>query len=228
MKSKKELENELRFLDAEIQATNENLRKLELRRQELTKAMAAVNESEATHSLLNSIFEINQDNAIYCTLSSNTKTTPIIDSFYHSEMPYLVFENMFELVNDTGFAKVSLVISKSHVGVKYHNSGLTMTDLKKVSQSYFFKSTLDFSQPESRKYPLYQELDTINKRMQLGEKAKAFPFQMPCLLGGQTYSNQSGYGSAYYGDDLVYEGTLYGETTKFLIIGVIVENSFFK
>ena len=31
MKSKKELENELRFLDAEIQATNENLKKLELR-----------------------------------------------------------------------------------------------------------------------------------------------------------------------------------------------------
>ena len=44
-----------------------------------------------------------------------------------------------------------------------------------------------------------------------------------CHLGGQTFMNQTGYGSEYEGDMLVHEGTLYGEVTDFQIIGVIVE-----
>lgn len=46
---------------------------------------------------------------------------------------------------------------------------------------------------------------------------------MPCHLGGQTFMNQTGYGSENEGDMLVHEGTLYGEVTDFQIIGVIVE-----
>lgn len=52
---------------------------------------------------------------------------------------------------------------------------------------------------------------------------KVVPFEKPCILGGQTNRNRIGYGWEYNGSDLVYEGTLYGETTKFLIIGVIIE-----
>ena len=48
-------------------------------------------------------------------------------------------------------------------------------------------------------------------------------FETPFLLRAQNSSNRTGYGNEYNGYDLVYEGTLYGETTKYAFIGVIIE-----
>lgn len=52
---------------------------------------------------------------------------------------------------------------------------------------------------------------------------RGYSLESSCHLGGQTFMNQTGYGSEYEGDMLVHEGTLYGEVTDFQIIGVIVE-----
>ena len=68
---------------------------------------------------------------------------------------------------------------------------------------------------------LFKELSRIPEG-KIKEGAR-IPFTMPCHLGGQTFMNQTGYGSEYEGDMLVHEGTLYGEVTDFQIIGVIVE-----
>ena len=56
------------------------------------------------------------------------------------------------------------------------------------------------------------------------EPNQAIAFDLPIRLRGQTYANQTGFGSEYNGDELVYQGTLYGETTDFYIIGLIVKN----
>ena len=47
-------------------------------------------------------------------------------------------------------------------------------------------------------------------------------FEKPYLLRAQNSNNRTGYGNEYYGYDLVYQGTLYGETTNYAFVGVIL------
>lgn len=51
----------------------------------------------------------------------------------------------------------------------------------------------------------------------------ALAFKVPFEIGGQTYKDQTGYGSYYEGDDCIYEGTYYGQTTSFYVVGIIVD-----
>lgn len=44
-------------------------------------------------------------------------------------------------------------------------------------------------------------------------------FDNPISINAQSSSNRTGYGNEYYYDTLVYEGTKYGETSQFPIIG---------
>lgn len=48
-------------------------------------------------------------------------------------------------------------------------------------------------------------------------------FKKPYHLRAQTSANRTGYGNIYEGYDLVLEGTLYGETTDYLIVGVMAQ-----
>ncbi len=50
------------------------------------------------------------------------------------------------------------------------------------------------------------------------------PFAKPCRLGGQTYGDQTGFGWEFRNGEVVREGKPYGDTTTFLIIGIIVED----
>lgn len=52
---------------------------------------------------------------------------------------------------------------------------------------------------------------------------KEIIFTKPYLLRAQNTSNRTGYGSEYNGDFLVHQGTLYGETTRYAFVGVIME-----
>lgn len=67
---------------------------------------------------------------------------------------------------------------------------------------------------------IFQEI--INLKESRIKTGAQLAFEYPCLLGGQTFDNQTGFGSEFYGNELISEGTLYGETTDFIIIGVIV------
>ena len=44
-------------------------------------------------------------------------------------------------------------------------------------------------------------------------------FDPAVVLNAQNSKNRSGYGNEYYRDELIYEGTLYGETTEYVITG---------
>lgn len=96
-----------------------------------------------------------------------------------------------------------------------------MTDLKKNIRAFISETSRSYLQTGSRLYPLYRELVAASKKDV--NKGDIVPFERPCLIGGQTFSDQTGFGSEYYGGDLVYQGKEYGETTKFLMIGVIID-----
>ena len=55
------------------------------------------------------------------------------------------------------------------------------------------------------------------------EGEKVIRFTKPYLLRAQNSSNRTGYGSEYNGYDLVYQGTLYGETTRYAFVGVMLD-----
>ena len=44
-------------------------------------------------------------------------------------------------------------------------------------------------------------------------------FDNPISINAQSSSNRTGYGNEYYYDTLIYEGTKYGETSEFPIVG---------
>jgi hypothetical protein len=68
----------------------------------------------------------------------------------------------------------------------------------------------------------------INNYLENGgtlENGKTIMFKTCYLLSAQNSANRTGYGNIYYGDELVHEGTLYGETTSYAFAGVQIIDS---
>ena len=219
MFSKEEIKAMIAEDDNKIEKFKNEIEIIEDHKASLENMLIEINKSEATQRLLNSINEVNENNSIHVQLNADTKTTPIMDCFNFSDKKFLVFDDAFFLKKC--LRRVSLVIAKDFHGVNYRYNGLTMTDLKKIVKSFILDDILKYLNKDSREYPLYQELIVVSKKLKEDKTKKIMAFQKPCMIGGQTFSNQSGYGSEYYGEDQIYQGTLYGETTKFMIIGGI-------
>lgn len=220
MKNKDELQAKISQIDDQIQKLKEKLENLADERYEYEQELIKVARAEKTAELLNSIFEITEGNAQFQRLYSDTATTPIIDQFANSDKRFLVFTWAFCL--SPGWKHVSLVITKSGLGINYENNGLVLTDLKKAVGETVSEHSYFLLHDSSRLFPLYRELITVNKKAPA--KGEIVPFERACLIGGQTFKDQTGFGSEYCGSNLVYKGKEYGETTKFVIIGVIVED----
>lgn len=148
-----------------------------------------------------------EENTLSYHLFSYTKTTPIMDNFYNDKQKdFLVFRGVF-------YNKDLVIIrGQNNVSAKDVPS-LTMTELKTYNSKH--------CTPE-RMYPLLEEIKKYNNsKLKHGQRVQ---FDKPIPLGGQTYANQTGYGSIWnwsYGIGSCIEGTYYGEVTKFLIIGFI-------
>ncbi len=163
--------------------------------------------------------EIKPENSTEVYLTSSTKTTPIMDKFFDSEKKYLIFKQAFTII--PGFTRISLIVAKSGRVKEYRDGGMTATNLKEHYGQYLDMDYYERYRHNERMFPLWDELFKINeKRRSVGE---IVPLETPCMLNAQTKSNQSGYGSIYYGEQLLREGTLYGETTPFAIIAVRID-----
>lgn len=223
MQKKQELLEMLAKLDEKIQALEAELDQLGEQRWDIDAEITSIEKQENTQSLLECIFKISPENAMRVQLDSGTKTTPIMEEFCHSQKDYLVFEQLFWMRTDRSWNRVSLVVAKCRGRLNMRGSNLTMTDLKKMAGCSITEDALRWVKEAERAYPLYQELSGIAKKLRDGTVSNVMPFELPCLLKGQTFSNQTGYGSRYCGEELTHEGTLYGETTSFLMIGVLFE-----
>ena len=225
MESKAELQAKIDKIDARIGELQAEIKSLEQQRFELRQEIEKIDSDERTAQYLSSIFEVTPENTQYADLSPTTRTTPIIDRFAKSDKRFLVFSRVFRL-NFKSYTSyngipVSLVVAKSKPGIHFKSNGLVMTDLKKASGSYVSELSGHLANERSRLHPLYQELARVGqKRPAMGE---IVPFENVCLIGGQTFDDQTDFGTIYFGPDVVLEGKKYGETTSFAIIGVIVE-----
>lgn len=216
-----EFQKQIKQLDKDIQQQQEAIKELENERDKLKSKISEIDRQAKTEMFLGCAHELTDENSRKVWLNSSTGTTRVMDSFNNSDKQFLVFRNMFAYKQKKKW--VSLVVVRKEPGISYINTRLTMTDLKKECRTYISKQRINRIGKNSRIYPLLLELYNLPIDALTPEKS-ILSFEKPCLLGGQTYSDRTGYGWEYHGGNLVYVGTEYGETTKFLIIGAIVEN----
>lgn len=221
MNKKDTIEREICDAEKQINEFNKKIKELHNKIALLKEELKEIITEETTFNMLHNIC-ITKNNSTYKILKKSTRTTPIMDEFSSSDKKYLIFNHTFFLTKNS--KHVSLIVTKFDKNIHYNsNKGLTMTNLKTAISEikYISKRTLEITSPNEREYPLYQELVKIDQsKISSGQ---IIPFNTPVLLGGQTFSDQTGFGSEYCGDQIVWQGKEYGETTKFLIIAVIIE-----
>lgn len=173
-----------------------------------------------TLEALYSVFSINEENSITEKLDRYTRTTPIMNRFALSEKEFLIIPRAYSI--GAAWHHVSLIVKKARGNLSYIDNGLVMTDLKQDVGAILYPGCLSMMSKKSRRYPLYSQL------IKLGEfplnKGNVMPFLIPCRLGGQTYANQTIVGWKFQNGEVIREGTPYGETTTFLIVGILVED----
>lgn len=208
--TKEDVQRKIDVVRGEIERLQEEERSL---KKELRKIIV----DENTQLLLGEVYEADSNNSMYVRLHEGTRTTPIMDQFYNSDKRFLIFDRIFSVGEN--WTRVSLVVTKGRRDVHMIDSKLTMTDLKKHAGMTVSKTYLETHSKTSRFYSLAQEMLTASSKLK-ADRSKV-SFETPIRLGGQIYANQTGYGSTYEGTFQVSQGTLYGETTGFNVIGII-------
>lgn len=158
-----------------------------------------------------SMLKISSENCMTVTLRRQTKTTQIIDEFYHSDKDFLRLMTWWQC-NQVDM--INLIVTRGYDNIEYnHVSAPTITELKQHSSGYMYEESF----PESMK-PLIAEIRKIctNNTLKLNDIVL---FDKPFPLRAQIYANQSGFGWEWEWGNLVSEGTLYGETTLFYVGG---------
>lgn len=193
--------DDLDRLNARIDNLSDQIEALYTKQEELQKERDKIIADRNTKALLNSIPNINEQNSMQTFLFNDTKTTPIMDEFRKKE--FLII-NHFEWYNSLAYGAYDLIIVHYKPSISFVKTNLTMTKLK--------QNQWDFS-----------ALDKAIKSIDASsfEKNGYASFEVPILISGQTSANQTGYGDIYNGEELVVEGTKYGETTSYFAIGVL-------
>lgn len=178
------------------------LRDLEEKAENTKKKIAEIDsEFERLAAYENSPIE-NRTLKVY--VNDQSKTIKLFDQFdeltpegYYHYSRMLIRESAY--YNGCFF---DLIVER--LGDRESVGNITMTEFKKDERGNLYK----YVDQELKKHGNYTVGDTIY-------------FSKPFLLRAQNSRNRSGYGSMYNGDTLVYEGTLYGETTKYGFVGAI-------
>lgn len=175
------------------------------------------------------------------TLSKNTGTVKLLDDFDKSGEEYLKLMDVFyirEENNAKDFYYLNLFIS--HKNLKRISSHITMSNLKEVAGTFIRVddiieiNSLDYQRVPKMSLPMYHFLfhqkeaflNAIHTMQENNIKESGIiPFEPAIALNAQNSSNRTGYGNEYHYDNLVYAGTLYGETTEYIIEGFQLEKN---
>lgn len=155
----------------------------------------------------------------------DTRTISLMDEFERrnekGEKVYsaLVLRDVFGIKYRKKLYFISLTIErKPHEGICVNNS-LTFTDLKQLLLDHVFKTD------DRGKYKVVDAVLDELKHLDaasFNEGTVVCKFPIPVKFNAQNSSNRSGYGNRYCGEELVYEGTLYGETTDYIFTGATI------
>lgn len=203
-------------IQSEIDRIHEEILRLTEQENYLKKELHSAITDENTLALLNETMDVDDENSMAVSLNEYTKTTPIMDEFWNSQKRFLVFKNIFSI--GKSWTRSSLIVVRARNGCKARGLNLTMTELKKRAGIVMTDDYIKRVPENSRFYALASELSIAAQK--ITPDSEFIPFESPVRLGGQTFANQTGYGSIYEGTYQISQGTLYGETTGFYIIGI--------
>lgn len=167
-------------------------------------------------------------------------TIKILDKYIESKEQYFKILDNFKIVHNDIVYDVNFVISNKMIqGTKIVKTNITMTEFKKIfDRTYILKdmnkymdnaSLLNRTNIPKINLPVYDFILCFYKHLQnnfdnklLNELIK---FENPISINAQSSDNRTGYGNEYYYDELVYEGTKYGETNEYPIVGYIINEN---
>lgn len=147
-------------------------------------------------------------------LYNDTSTVKLLDEYCSSKKDFLILKNQFWLKNNRTY--VSLIITASNNYIDAEKTQPTMTELKQNSGKIVHLINCN------RLNPLLKEIELIDKENKSLAEGSIFAFNCPYLIGGQTSLNRTGYGCEWIGGGDYIEGTLYGEVTDFMVVGILI------
>lgn len=136
------------------------------------------------------------------------------DENYNKKYDTLELTDLFCIQYRKKLYWISLLLQRMPKNISYIDSSLTFTDMKKLLLEMVFT----VNKKDSYKV-LHEVFEGIKGVCKIDSKETKYIFPVPVKFNAQNSGNRSGYGNRYYGEDLVYEGTLYGETTDYMFIG---------
>lgn len=132
-------------------------------------------------------------------------------------------ENLLAYTNSNKVFNYALIIER---GKNEETVGsITMTSLK---NGYLNPNVYVTKEKESKVVLLKEHVGneiTEDVYDEYVDSGKPYFFSKPYQLRAQNSNNKSGYGNIYYGDVLIHEGTKYGETSRYIIVGIFVFKS---
>lgn len=119
----------------------------------------------------------------------------------------LLLQDVFTVLIDEISYQADILIARKPYEMPWCNIGITFTTLRKqIAYHTFTLTDTDLIDPV---------LQTLNVLRQ-DKRLRDIPID-PVILKAQNSRNRSGYGSSFRGRQLSRPGTLYGETTPYLI-----------
>lgn len=162
---------------------------------------------------------LHKKNTFSRQLNKDTKTVDLLDDFCSSGKDFLLLRNQFYL--NSYYYTASLIITRKYNEFDYDKTQPTMTELKQAAGKSISKVST------YRLLPLINKIKEIKKEIIDLDEEQIIIFEKPFLIGGQTSNNRTGYGSEWsYG--VYFEGTLYGEVTDFMVVGIKIGNKYSK
>lgn len=167
----------------------------------------------------------------------DVSTVKVLDRYIKSNEQYFLITDEFNLRFKGKIYTINFVISnKIEVGKEIIPTNITMTDFKKIYMKYVndydkISGYKNYVSDQKRKavpkisMPVFDFLEMFfkhfenNLNKQSNKSEDIILFNNPISINAQSSNNRTGYGNEYYYDTLIYEGTKYGETSEFPIVG---------
>jgi hypothetical protein len=148
---------------------------------------------------------------------NDTKTIALMDEFERCDesgnkiYTELVLSDPFAIQYRRKCYWVGLVLKRMPRNTNCLSSGLTFTAFKTAFCGKVFSLSNQGTNVLSKSC-----IEGVQKTFHPEIQTMKYEFPTPIRFSAQNSGNRSGYGSRYHWGELVYEGTLYGETTDYM------------
>lgn len=160
-------------------------------------------------------------------------TIKILDKYMHSKKQYFLIKDELNIKYNNHIYSINFIISnKIRLEKTIVQTNITMTEFKKIYNTYIndyerllnFQNTLsslDRTSVPKLSVPVFDFLNIFYSHFKrhINSTAKIIFFDNPISINAQSSVNRTGYGNTYCYNTLIYEGTKYGETNSFPLVG---------